>query len=145
VDGRADIMGEQWLTYAEAAVRLGSNADAVRKRAARCHWSRRTGNDGKVKVLVPDETSPARPAPVRADIVGAMQAHIEDLRAELAGEKERTDKLSAELSHRDEQLATARAAADKATGELVALARRLAAIAEERARPWWRRLLRKIA
>jgi hypothetical protein len=50
--------------------------------------------------------------------VPALEAHIATLKAELAAERER---------------------ADKATADLVALAQRLAAIAAERAKPWWRR------
>jgi len=102
----------------------------------------------------------------------AREAHIATLKTELASEKERADRATAELrgdverSHREvellngqlvtereradrgiteladertarqtdqEQLAAARAAADKATAELVELARRLAAIAETQA------------
>jgi hypothetical protein len=73
----------------------------------------------------------------RADEMTAEHgAETERLRAELASERERGgEKLAAmedRLAQRDEQLAAARSAADKATAELVALAQRLAAIAEER-------------
>jgi hypothetical protein len=65
--------------------------------------------------------------------VSALEAHITTLKTELASEKERVDRITAELtgerSAHQEQLAAARAAADKATAELVELARRLAAIA----------------
>jgi len=95
---------------------------------------------GKVRLLVPDETSMGRPTPVRVDMVStvsALQAHIETLKVELAASEARVDKLSIELAGErtarqadQDQLAVARAAADKATAELVELARRLAAIAE---------------
>jgi uncharacterized small protein (DUF1192 family) len=217
-------MDGQWLTYGEAAVRLGVSIDAIRRRAARGHWARMPGNDGKARVQVPDDLPIQRLGAAQDDaptLVRALEAHIatlkadiERLTAELAGEKERaaTDlageraarqadqahagKLVAELAaereragavlaaaearidkavtelaaekaradqaavdlagertarktdqrlasksyvdqvsqiaDRDEQLAAARVAADKATAELVALAQRLAAIAEDR-------------
>jgi hypothetical protein len=71
--------------------------------------------------------------------VAALEAHIATLKTELASEKERADRAIAEFAgeraaHRDE-LVAARAAADKATAELVELARRLAALAESQAEP----------
>ena len=133
-----------WMSYGEAAAKLNSSVGAVRKRALRGHWARQAGNDGKVRLLVPDETSMGRPTPVRVDVVStvsALQAHIETLKAELAASEARVDKLSTELAgertarqaDQEQQLAIARAAADKATAELVALAQRLAAIAEAEA------------
>jgi chromosome segregation ATPase len=83
-----------------------------------------------------------------SEVVHALEAHIATLKTELASEKERADRATAELRGEvellkgqltgeraarqadQEQLAAARAAADKATAELVELARRLAAIAE---------------
>ena len=133
-------MTETWMSYGEAAAKLNSSVGAVRKRALRGHWARQAGNDGKVRLLVPDETSMGRPTPVRVDMVStvsALQAHIETLKVELAASEARVDKLSIELAGErtarqadQDQLAVARAAADKATAELVELARRLAAIAE---------------
>ena len=38
-------MGAEWLTYREAAQRLGSNIEAVRQRAIRCRWPGTIGND----------------------------------------------------------------------------------------------------
>ena len=129
-----------WMSYGEAAAKLNSSVGAIRKRALRGHWARQAGNDGKVRLLVPDETSMGRPTPVRVDMVStvsALQAHIETLKVELAASEARVDKLSIELAGErtarqadQDQLAVARAAADKATAELVELARRLAAIAE---------------
>ena len=132
-DGRPDAMDGQWMTYTEAAVRLGVAPEAVRE----AH-------------------------------IATLKTDLERLTAELAGER-------AARQADQEQLAAARAAADRATAELVELAKRLAAIAEthssskleeaepeppqrsklgratgidrpgtaprrSRARPWWRRL-----
>jgi len=90
-----------WMSYGEAAAKLNSSVGAVRKRALRGHWARQAGNDGKARILVPDETSMGRPTPVRGDMVStvsALQAHIETLKAELAASEARVDKLSTELA-----------------------------------------------
>jgi hypothetical protein len=131
-------MSETWMSYREAAAKLGSSVGTVRKRALRGRWPRQAGNDGKARILVPDETSMGRPTPVHVDVVStvtalqALQAHVETLKAELAASVMRADKLSTALAVERELLATACAAADRATVELVTLAQRLATIAEER-------------
>ena len=109
----------QWLTYADAGTRLGINAEAVRRRADRGKWARMPGNDGRTRVQVPDDARATQAPPVRADtgaLVTALEAHIVTLKTELTCERA--------ARH------AARAAADKATAELVELARRLAAITE---------------
>jgi hypothetical protein len=55
-----------WLTYAEAAALLGCTPEAVRQRARRHEWSRRTPNayGGQAQILVPDDADVRpRPAP----------------------------------------------------------------------------------
>ena len=128
------------MTYGEAAVRLGVTPEAVRRRAFRAKWARQPGNDGRTRVRVPDDAPVTRSPTALPDtpaLVLALEAHIatlktdsERLTAELAGERAA---LAGEREARQadqEQLASARAAADRATAELVELARRLAAIAE---------------
>jgi hypothetical protein len=44
-------MDAEWLTYREAAKRLGSNIEAVRQRAIRCRWPRTIGNDYWARIL----------------------------------------------------------------------------------------------
>lgn len=51
----------EWLTYEEAGLRLGVQADSVRRRASARKWQRRPGNDGKARVLVPFEALPIVP------------------------------------------------------------------------------------
>jgi uncharacterized small protein (DUF1192 family) len=146
--------GPQWLTYDEAATRLGISGTAIRRRAARGRWARMLGNDGCARIQVPEEVTPPRrgtggspgapsvghraPADT-APLVASLEAHIATLKSDI-------DRLTAELAgeragrqaDRDLQgahLAAARAAADKATAELVALAQRLAAIAEAQQAP----------
>jgi hypothetical protein len=109
----------QWMTYADAGTRLGINAEAVRRRADRGKWARMPGNDGRTRVQVPDDARATQALPIRADtgaLVTALEAHIVTLKTELTCERA--------ARH------AARAAADKATAELVELARRLAAITE---------------
>src|SRR6516162_6247679 len=116
-------MDGQWMTYGEAAVRLGVAPEAVRE----AH-------------------------------IATLKTDLERRTAELAGER-------AARQADQEQLAAARAAADRATAELVELVKRLAAIAKTQTsagtaeaepeppqrskqgrarrsgvRPWWRRL-----
>src|SRR3954452_24146453 len=45
----------RWLTYDEAAVALRISPESVRRLAQRRKWSRRPGNDGKVRLGVPTE------------------------------------------------------------------------------------------
>jgi hypothetical protein len=108
------------MTYDEAAVRLGVSHDAVRRRAARGRWARMPGNDGRARIQVPADVS----APRRGDVQGDTAALVSALDA-----RERADRGITELTGEraarqadQEQLAAARAAADRATAELVELA-----------------------
>ena len=56
------------------------------------------------------------------------------LRAQIAAEAQDFQNAGAEIAAERER-------ADKASAELFRVADRLAAIAEERARPWWRRIV----
>lgn len=42
-----------WLTYADAAQKLGISIDSVRRRARKEHWGKRKNNLGKLTVSVP--------------------------------------------------------------------------------------------
>jgi hypothetical protein len=126
-------MDGTWMTYADAAVRLGVSLEAARRRAIRGKWPRMPGNDGRTRVQVPDELHPLRTPDVRgteseavSEVVSALKSHIETLKADI-------ERLTAERQVDRDELALARAAADRATAELVELARRLAAIAETKA------------
>jgi hypothetical protein len=133
-------MDGQWMTYTEAAVRLGVTPEAVRRRAFRSQWARQPGNDGRTRVRVPDDAPVTRSPTARPDasaLVLALEAHIatlkidiERLTAELAGERaaRQADQghAAARQADQEQQLAEARAAADRGTAELVELARRIA-------------------
>ena len=156
-------MDGKWMTYGEAAVRLGVAPEAVR--------------EAHIATLKTDlERLTAELAGERA----GRQGEVEQLKGQLVTERERADRAVTDLTGEraarqadQEQLAVARAAADRSTAELVELAKRLAAIAKtqtsagtaeaepeprsklgratgidrpataprrSRARPWWRRL-----
>lgn len=62
-----------WLTYDEAAQRIGIKADSVRRRAAAKKWPRRIGNDKLARIGIPRTVIPAstpvgtgdNPSPIR--------------------------------------------------------------------------------
>ena len=88
---------ENWLTYDEAAERLGIKPDSVRRRAAARKWARRLGNDGKARVRIQENTLPPD---VRGDVtpdippdasaeLNEARVEISALKAELAGVRDR--------------------------------------------------------
>jgi chromosome segregation ATPase len=104
----------QWMTYTEAGVRLGINAEAVRRRADRGKWARMPGNDGRTRVLVPEDARAPQAPPVRAEasaLASALEAHIVTLKADI-------ERLTAELAGERAELAAERTRADGATAEL---------------------------
>jgi chromosome segregation ATPase len=143
------------LTYADLAVRLGVTAEAARALAKRLRLQRQRGNDGKARVVVDlaevqHKAMPAR-TPAGDHPVAVLKARIEALQAELAEmeeenatqramaderredfvrERDRADKLMAELLKATSDLMSAKEAAARLGGELAAF----------KARPWWRRL-----
>ena len=149
-------MDDGWLTYEEAAVRLGVTPRAARARAFRGRWSKMQGNDGRARVRLPDE----RPAharnttvhPTGQALVHALESHIKTLQGEAEALKARlrieADRLAAAEARAEKQaaelgadLAAERAKTEKAIAAFRALADRLDALAAERARSWWRRLV----
>ena len=143
-------MDAEWLTYREAAARLGSNIEAVRQRAIRSRWPRTLGNDKRARVQIPEGVT----IPVRegneggirrgnarkgnegasdGPLINALEARIEDLKQQLGT-------TEARLAAADASLAAEQAKTEKAIAAFSALAERLDVLATERARPWWRRL-----
>jgi hypothetical protein len=167
---RRAAMESGWLTYGEAAERLGSTPEAVRYRAMRGKWPRHRGNDGRARVQIPDEPNPVRtpsaqpvrtPGEPRVDpaLLHALEAHNATLKADverleaqlrieadrLAAAEARAEKQAADFAGRDAEraadLAAERAKTDKAIAAFAAVGERLDALAAERARPWWKRLV----
>jgi chromosome segregation ATPase len=122
-------MDAEWLTYREAAKRLGSNIEAVRQRAIRCRWPRTIGNDKRALIQIPEGlTDPSQEgndrgsqegnetASRRADerayerpFIKALEAHVETLKRQLATAEARLAQQVAESADRE-----ARQAADLA-------------------------------
>ncbi len=44
-----------WLTYDEIATWLGIERESARQQVKRKRWARQNGNDGKVRIAVPEE------------------------------------------------------------------------------------------
>jgi hypothetical protein len=102
-------MDGEWVTYRQAAVRLGVSVEAARRRALRGNWRRMPDNRGRTLVMLPEpgpDDIPEHGAPdVSPDtsaLVAALEGHVETLRAH-------DEQLQAQLSQRDEQLAKAEA------------------------------------
>lgn len=87
-----DTESGAWLTYNEAAERLGIKPESVKRRARSRKWPRRVGNDGTARVLVPqDRLEDVRtvdpedvPTPVRGDIETLERAIRAESRADAA-------------------------------------------------------------
>jgi hypothetical protein len=120
------------LTYAELAERLGISADGARMKVKRAKWTKMRGNDGAVRVLVPDHElsapEPVMPAfPDRAaEQARTLEAHIATLTEQLAKAESRAD------SEREK-------VADL-TAQLLRLATDMMTLQQAQARPWWKRL-----
>lgn len=125
--GRLEMDG-QWVTYAEAAARLGVSIEAVRQRAIRNKWARMLGNDKRARVCLPDEPYPSQTPVIRP----SDQA--------LANALDHVETLKAQLSRANADLADERARTSEAIAAFTDLADRLDALAAQ-SRPWWRRLV----
>jgi hypothetical protein len=133
--GRLEMDG-QWVTYAEAAARLGVSIEAVRQRAIRNKWARTLGNDKRARVRLPDEPYPSQTPVIRPSdqaLTDALKAHVETLKGDI-------EALRAQLQAAAADLEAERARTSTAISAFSALADRLDALAAERARQWWRRL-----
>jgi hypothetical protein len=148
------------LTYAELAEALRITPESANRLARRKRWPRVRGNDGRVRVTVPEEAlvRPVSPLDSPPDSPGdsppvsppdnPVHAQIARLEGELVGVREAlteararataAEARSAELSV---DLSAERAKTEKAIAAFSALAERLDALAAERSRPWWRRLV----
>jgi hypothetical protein len=124
-------MDGDWLTYRQAAEKLGTTAEGARRRA---RWPRQRGNDGQALVKIPegalDGPRPVRAPSARPDSAGAdpaiahaLEGHVATLKAELAHRDSEIDTLKAELGTRNSDLAAERERADKVINGFEALLR----------------------
>ena len=157
----------EWLTYTEAARRLGTTPDAIRQRVKRGQMQGSRGNDGRPRVWVdahPDgqvtelspDKSPNSPNRTESDLSGqikALEDHIETLKGLLIAEVERTQTARAEAdAAKSDQVRMARdvtvmfedlrAMADR-YAELHADRGRLRAELEQARRRWWHRWFKR--
>lgn len=116
----------EFMTYAEAARRLGIAPASVKRQAARRSWPKRQSNDGRVMVGIPvDRLSSDGPFDCRGDSQAdgppsPVHAQIARLEAELAGIREL---LGAERRRAET------AESDRDRWHALAI------------RPWWKRLV----
>ena len=80
-----------WLTYDEAAAKLGVKPASVRRRAAARRWPKRAGNDRRARVGIPKDVieaaasrDDARDADIPAPMGEMVSAEVALARAEIA-------------------------------------------------------------
>jgi DNA primase len=135
----------QWLTYRQAADKLGVSPQAVRQKSIRGRWPRTKGNDGQARVQVPEQPYRVRTVSGQApdvSLVDALREHVATLKADaeklealLATERQRADKAIAGV---EALVATESARADRAISAFEQLAQRLEELAEATRPSWWR-------
>jgi hypothetical protein len=146
------------LTYAELAERLGIEREAARQLVKRRRWMKWKGNDGQVRISVPEESLSDRSSPglrpedetgvdpvdnrIEAGVASVLNRHIERLEAQLeealkrAGERDAVAKeRDAARAERDIARAQIEALRDSTTTQVEAL--RAALAAAERDRDRW--------
>jgi hypothetical protein len=149
-------MDDDWLSYREAAERLGVTPENVRHRAIRGRWPRMRGNDGRARIQIPDpgpnsvrtpSDRPNKTAVRTPSEQGSNPQTIKVLEALVEVWKERASAAEARLGAADAReaqnvaaLASEREQTARAIQAFADLADRLDQLAAERARPWWRRL-----
>jgi chromosome segregation ATPase len=144
----------EWLTYTEAAKRLGTTPDAIRQRVKRGQMQGSRGNDGRPRIWADvrfngqtTEQSPDSPKRTESEQtehsgrVKALEDHIETLKTQLAEarqerERDRADhaadlervetRLIQERNRLQDQLQEALAEADHAKADQVRMARDVA-------------------
>jgi len=104
IRGRGQSMEHIFLTYGDAATRLGILPDSVRRRARNRKWPRRTGNDGKTLVgvptsaLSPDLSGDHHPGdPGDAVRIAALEVEVRMLRDRLNDTQAERNRLAALL------------------------------------------------
>src|ERR671911_5601 len=141
-----------WLTYDELAERLGIERESARQHVKRKHWSRQRGNDGKVRIGVPEEVlsaksepdteggtepvqAPAQPPVQDPGVTVVLTRHIERLEAQLEEALKRTGDRDEVAKERDLLIVQIKALNDSTEIQVEAL--RAALTAAERDRDRW--------
>ena len=160
-------MTGEWFTYRQAAELLSVTTEAVRARAKRGRWQKTLGNDKRTRIRPPDGWNDivrvkddralrARVLDERAlanQVIRALEAHVETLKAQLAAAELRFERQAAEFAGREARhaadLAVERTLADRMSARVdqmtadLAVEQALRADAEKRlaselARGWWK-------
>jgi hypothetical protein len=119
-------MATEMLSYRQLGQRLGCSRDAARELVKRLRLPRHKTNDGKAVVSV--DLSEINHNLTPTHVTASLNKCIES--AELERERERAERLMAELLRAKADALASRATVTRLEGELAAL----------RSRPWWRRL-----
>ena len=136
-------MAVEMLSYRQLGERLGCSRNAARELVKRLRLPRHMANDGKALVCIDLSEINHNPTPTQspADQRRVAQEYIEpkqegtaaSYQAALERERERAERLMAELLRAKADTLAARATVARLEGELAAL----------RSRPWWCRLARR--
>jgi len=157
----------EWFTYRQAAELLSVSTEAVRARAKRGRWQKTLGNDKRTRIRPPDGWNDivrvkddralrARVLDERAlanQVIRALEAHVETLKAQLAAAELRFERQAAEFAGREARhaadLAVERTLADRMSARVDQMTADLAVeqaqraeaekrLAAELARGWWK-------
>jgi hypothetical protein len=117
-------------------------------RQSRTLWARPFTVGWRARVQIPEEPNPVRtPSAPRAHgvsdqaLVHALEAHVETLKSELGTLKAQLAAADVRDAQHVADLGAERMKTEKAIVAFASLAERLDALAAERAKPWWRRLV----
>jgi hypothetical protein len=130
-----------WLPLGEASQRLGISVDALRARVRRGLVEHRKGNDGRIVVLVNDETM-SRQSLGGDESDDRMRQERDEARAEADHWRGVAEEARIEAATYKEQAEAARsiaAAQVQAKDEVIAELKAMLATVR---RPWWRRWTR---
>jgi hypothetical protein len=160
----------EWFTYRQAAELLSVSTEAVRQRAKRGRWQKTLGNDKRTRIRPPDGWNDvvqvsgdralrARVLDERAlanQVIRALEAHVETLKAQLAAAELRAERQAAEFAAREArhaaELTVERTLADRMSARVDQMTADLAVEQAQRAeaekrlaaeldRGWWKRRL----
>jgi hypothetical protein len=144
-------MSTVWLTYDELAERLGIERESARQHVKRKLWARQKGNDGKVRIGVPEEVlsaksepdteggtepvqAPAQPPVQDPGVTVVLTRHIERLEAQLEEALKRAGDRDDVAKERDVLIAQIESLSDSRKMQVDALRAALAAAEQDRDR-----------
>lgn len=108
-----DRMSRQRFTYQELSEKWGITIPAAKQRVRRAGWKRGKGNDGIVRVLVPEdtdqiETTVSPKKPLESQILETLRDTIENLTDVTIKQAQRIDDLTTALLDNQQQNAALR-------------------------------------